>query len=145
MGIGRCQHTLGTTTMPFWHARRSSPSLGNHIIALPGCGHFLEGILHGNLSVAQVLIVHAFSCQIACFKRIKCHKSKAFALIGHIIPHYLGWFNNCPKRGKCIIQQLFVDIGRVQIPNEQIRPNIQRSRSRLFVQTTLAHAHRPAE
>mmetsp|Transcript_24334 Transcript_24334/g.43873 ORF Transcript_24334/g.43873 Transcript_24334/m.43873 type:complete len:213 (-) Transcript_24334:354-992(-) len=120
MRIRRGQHAFRTTPVPFRHTSRTSSSLGDHIIPFPGGERrsLLKRVLHRDLSIAQILIVHTFNSQITRLKRIKAHESKPLTLIRHIISHNLRRFNNRPKRREGIIQQLLIHIARIQIPNE---------------------------
>mmetsp|Transcript_24542 Transcript_24542/g.52054 ORF Transcript_24542/g.52054 Transcript_24542/m.52054 type:complete len:230 (+) Transcript_24542:394-1083(+) len=145
MGIRRRQHALGTTAVSFRHAPRPSSPLGDHIVAFPARRCLFERVLHGDLSIAQILIVHTFNGQIGRLKGIERNESKPLALIGHVVPHNFGWFDDSTECREGIIKKLLVNIPRIQIANEQIRSHIQRPRPGAFVQTALRDAHRPPE
>ena len=108
-------------------------------------GRLLERVLHGDLPIAQVLIVHAFDGQVARLERVERHEAEALAPIGHLVPHDVRRLDDRAERREGIIQQFLVHVGWVEVADEQIRADVERSRSGFLVQRALANAHRPAE
>jgi len=132
--------------MSFWHPPRSFAPFCNHIVPpfiAISSGVLFKSILHGNLPLAQILIVHALNCQITRLEAIITHKPKPLTLIGHVIPHDPRRANDRPKGAKGVIQQFLIHISRIQVPNEQIGPHVQTPLTGLLVQTALADPHGP--
>ena len=72
---------LPTCAWHDYHAFMACPPIlappDNHIIVIILCGgNVIEGILHCDLSITQVMIVHTFNCQIVCLTRIKRHEPR---------------------------------------------------------------------
>jgi hypothetical protein len=108
---GLCQHAFGATPVSF------RTGLAVHIL--------FEGVLDDNLSVAEILTLHAVNGGIRGGKIVVLNETKALALLGVIhIARNRRRSNQGAKGTKGIVEQLFVDRVRVQVAQKQIRTHI---------------------
>ncbi|EJK61188.1 hypothetical protein THAOC_18369 [Thalassiosira oceanica] len=134
-----CRGAPGTAPpgpLPPPRRRRRSP---------PACARLLERVLHGYLAVAEVLVVHALDRQVGRLERVEADEAESLGRVRHVVPHDLRRLYDRPERAERVVQELLVDVGRVQVPDEKVRAHVEAVLPALLVEARLVHPHRPAE
>lgn len=103
---------------------RAAAAVRTTKIVATDAGVFFEGVLNNNLPVPQVLTAHALERRVGCLEGIVGNKAKAFRLTRVFFPHYFRLFDESPKGPKGVVQQVLVDVDRVQVSHKQIGTNV---------------------
>ena len=84
----------------------------------------LEGELDDDLSVSQVLTVHALEGRVGRLEGVVADKAKALGFAGVFLSHDFRLLNEGSKGPESVVQQMLIDVQGIEIANEQIGPDV---------------------
>ena len=89
--------------------------------------------------------MHALDREVRRLEGVERHEAEATALPRHVVPRNLGGAYYRPECREGVVQELLVDVGGVEVADEEVGPDVEGTGSGLLVERALGDAHRTAE